>query len=333
MDSTKDLLCATALDLFMKHKVTHDQMFKWIRDTIRDAIADKPNDKVLYNASYGWYSINNQFKDFVNLEDIDVESKEFRMKASAFIIPFAKTVLDKQMNEGLRDALIAYKCSDIHKVRRELDTIYRNRCRLANLEVNIPELEKYLSNPYRNLHVLDHPEFQKATVEYLGGDRPNTWFCSYSRKNLEEILHTAHDGSYQKVLEGKIRDEEYVALKYISRDTLEEYVSHLAEIRSVKKQKEESFMSLLDQKGYKDPIVWKSQDVYKFDVITYIIKYGITPDVATTKNDKEYVALIEEEFGLICASEDGSKLAIREIPYGMSWHIREYDGWESIEVV
>jgi hypothetical protein len=235
MDSAKEQLCAVALDLFLAHKVSHEEMFRWIRDTITHAVVNQPKDRVLYNASHGCYGVSKQFQEFVGNADLEEESKEFRAKASQLVGPFGKSVLDQPKNAGLRESLLAYKCSVLHKVRRDAETIYRNMCRLANLEINVPELAEYLSDPYRNMSVEAHPAFPWARVEYLGSERPNTWFCSYTRENLEEILKKARDGSFPAALHNEIRYAEDTALKHVSRDTLDDFVTHLADIKKVKR--------------------------------------------------------------------------------------------------
>jgi hypothetical protein len=323
-DKARDHLVAVATELFTKHNVKQDEMFTWIREAITVVVASKPKTRVLYNSAYGGFDTSSDFDEYIGDK---YNFTNFREQSTTFIQPFGKYILDKPQFEGLRECLYTYETSDLQKLLSHIRTIHYDRIKLKNLPINVRVLEEYLSDPDASRDV--QPTALKAQVSYLSGDRTITWCSKYPRANLEELLAEVREGTYQRKIQAEIANAENAMMKHVSREVMEDLIAHYGNIHHVKMNKNTSFVTMLHDNGYNDLSIWCYQGHYKFEIMTYIIKRNLRHD---TPVPQEIVDLVEEKFGLVCASDAYCTLKIEEIPTGMTWRISEYDGLETVYV-
>ena len=319
-----------AVELFSKHKVKQDEMFQWIRDAIAKSVESRPKQFILYNACYGGFSLSPEFERYIR-DGNKVKYHKIREHASKYIQPFGKHVLDKKELIGLRGHLYAYEQSPLKKINQHLVSLFYDRPKLANLEMNISALAAYLSCPSASSDV--KPTSMKPQVSYLESGDVHRWCTKYNRRDLQDVLDDALEGTYKRQLEASIAQHEEAALSIVSRDILEDFLAHYKEVQNydVKRgQERKAFCTSILEKGYQtDMSLWKLQHIYNTGIITYIIKHNIS---APAPEDAESVSHIENEFGFACASGKHANLAVSAIPEGMSWEISEYDGLEKVHI-
>jgi hypothetical protein len=328
-DKAREHLVAVATELFTKHNVKQDEMFTWIREAITVVVASKPKTRVLYNGAYGGFDTSSEFDEYVGNDRYTFT--DFREQSTTFIQPFGKYIIDKPHFEGLRECLYTYETSNLQKLLSHIITIHYDRIKLNNLPINARVLEEYLTDPDASRNV--QPVALKAQVSYLSGDQPITWCSKYPRANLEELLAEVREGTYQRKIQAEIANAENAIMKHVSREVMEDLIAHYGDMHRIKNKKEKesktAFVTMLHNNGYNDLSIWRYQGHYKFEIMTYIIKRNLRHD---TPVPQEIVDLVEEKFGLVCASDAYCTLKIEEVPAGLSWRISEYDGLETVYI-
>ena len=263
-------------------------------------------------------------------------SKELREEAAQYMQPFGKHMLDKEELEGMREYLYAYHTSKLHDIMKHVVSITFDRPRLAHYHKSVKELEAYLSDPSASRDVV--PAYNvKPDVSYLSFNGPvANWGPKYERKDLEDMLEEAWKGDYARRFEQDLLKDETAALSVVSREVFEDFMQHFEKVQKYVSKRErgdrKSFITCLLEKGCTDDLsVWKMQETYDISIMTYIISRNLKADVPM--DDPDTICRIEKQFGLVWASHTCSKLAIAEIPHGVSWRVSEYDGLEKVYVV
>lgn len=336
MDSTKKQLIANAIELFTKHNVKQGEMFDLIRDAITKTVAEKPKTLVLYNACHGGYGVTHEFQEFAkDIQHILPSKDEFREKAPAYMQAFGKHILDNEEMVGLREHLCYYAKNVFLKdlfVKR-IASIHGNKIKLDNLERNAKELEAYIADSRSTIYV--HEPIKPYISYLLSNKNARGWFIQCTRFDLRNLMSQV--GTKKDELASDIAKDEQAILTHVDTDVYEDMMTHYQEMQKIQKKcdgdDEKPFVTLLLEKGYKNDLSiwhWKTQQKYTFMAITYVISRNLrfheTPSEETIRN-------IEHEFGLLCASDTCSNLAIAEVPGGMSWKVGQYDGLEKVYIV
>jgi hypothetical protein len=114
MDAAREVLVSAAVRLFEEHNVAQGDMFTWIRDSLKLSAARSRPTRVLVNVAYGGMSFSHSFRAFLARRDPSFEydynsyDPETRVRASAFVVPFAEELLSSDMMRGVRDVLALY---------------------------------------------------------------------------------------------------------------------------------------------------------------------------------------------------------------------------------
>jgi hypothetical protein len=108
LSSLKTQLLENSLDLVLRHGIAERDLQLWIKQALLEAVSDKPDIHVVYNACYGGFGLSDHFKKFCEDQSINITNTHF----------YEHTINEKSKNEK--------------KSRNSLD-IYRDRVQIASV--------------------------------------------------------------------------------------------------------------------------------------------------------------------------------------------------------
>jgi hypothetical protein len=357
MEEEKTKLLSSAVSLLMNYNIPQGDMFKWIREELKEKVGKMPKERVLYNTVHGGMGLSEEFEEFISHCPSNIYDKEVRTSLVKHILPFGKKIANKY--SGLTNLLylydeyrvghLVYQVRQWIRLEREKEILTRNFDILCN----------YLSNPHSTYSNKTGDDCVRPCY-YTMISIPN--FSHYTRTDLEQLktecMEVFGDKINQQIddlrnqLQQAITEDLMYDMKdyfYLLDKRREEYKRDLS--RSYRRDTEErtTFMNGLNRYGYEYNSVWKYQVVYDSDAIQFLLylrsqwvgviasdpitiyDYFLLKEVKIANPD--LLNLVYEKFGLLCASGQYSNLAIAEMPAKMEWQVGDYDGKETVYIV
>lgn len=302
--------------------------------------------------------------DFESDADYISHLQRERTATVPFLIPFAKSVLSDPSCAGLHRVLYMYHTYSFGALIGFATRIVKYTKDKHNCADNLKLLRNYLDDPESVYHGKKHWVPNSFTLTYK-----NVEFENYSREQLETLFKESIDSDIVQEYYNKIADTRkemkdiFAAFPDISAETAEQCMKEIVSfveddlnpttpstrkkpaqtyerIYDFPREKEtRSFITIILSEGWKSSKAWlkRMRDVYSQVAIKFLMNKYIddttTTDFLTgavipdTLLDCEY-----EHFGLLCASDRYSNLAIANMPALLDYTISEYDGLESVKV-
>jgi hypothetical protein len=361
----KEQLTTVAIDLMMNHKTSQREMHEWIREALKVHVHGLPPIRVLYNNCYGGYGYSKQFKAF--LEEHNGRSttqKEERIDAVKYISMFATQLLDSGLYKGLREILYIYHYHGFDSIISKVSKVINMEKEKLSVLFNVEIIRSYLNSPNSKYNeVKDEVSPMKLPIWVLKLTPIDTKLANYTKQELEVLLNDYYEGTYMTELDETLSSTIHHLTTQLGQDIYNELDSFV-ENEQLKasdacknkwldfdKNKYKVFTSLLAKNGFTDDIVWHYQRFYEKYAIKYLFKcYLDNSDMMSAASSspdtvydfvfntqvplkKDVMDVVEETFGLLCASGSCSKLAITTVPAILEWEVGEYDGLENVYVV
>lgn len=327
----KEAIKRASVALIRDHGVKQPTMFKWIREAIREYAKDLPKQRVLYNTCFGGYKLSKEFLEFVKCNDKHAEMRE---EGVQYIVPFAKSVLEKPELRTLADVLhmyhkykfqtIFHSISDVGYIQRSVQKYKKNLVALREYLSNTSAVTDGAKNPWSGMLAFDKVDFE-----------------SYSREKLQNVLEKCEDEDYPAKQDARVQEIYDTLVDAIGAGPLKDVLCFSLNERTREEsphgRRKQSFIGELLTKGFDEPNTWiHRQTSYNYRSILYLInKYKsddakagvdfISGESIVVGDEKMY-----EKFGLLCASGAYADLAIDELPALMDYDIHEYDGKENV---
>lgn len=315
MEDAKVKLINAAVELLSQHDVKQKQIFKWIREAFIDHVRDMPKVRVVYNNCHGGFGLSTKFKEYIGSEYVDSRS---RTKYVDKIQHFGRTIMQRYEQHRLLDVLYCYHTQNFGQVFGVLTNIVRNQQYIDNIVRNAEILRAYLADPN-----ISHPLATIAPSEFELKYGIND-FRRYTVQGWQDLLAKYDSGSITNYYKNEIETHD-LNLKHLDESVLEDMKKFIVRIQS-RNIERMCFIDMLNKYGVDDLCTWSVQRYYNENAIMYLLSNP--PHIESY--DEKILRYVEEQFGLLCASDTYAKLAITEVPALIDWRISEYDGLERV---
>lgn len=354
MEDSKQAFVKYAIDLFSNHNVKQHELFSLVRESLLKHVSGLPKRKVLYNDCYGGFSFSEEFEKY--LQEVDdkctlSDYENIRGLAVPHIVPFGQSIIKNQslFPSWFGDMLYVYEAYNLKRVIQCIKSIHRDETTIPLLNKNAELLKTYLESSPTEPVIEEQNNYYKPSHWLLQSDKPG--FKSYKIADLEDLLAGHQKGEFVAAKQQSITKSKDEILALIPEHIFGELD---ASIKQPKKQcsrpytihkDEVTFIELVQKYGFDHKKTWEYQEYYTDEAIFYLLnKYKSS----NTKTDCKYDVIREEDiktyqddilersverFGLLCASDVYSQLALAEIPALVDYHVGEYDGKEQVYVV
>lgn len=297
--------------LLLDHGIHQKKVFHWVRDAMKECVADLPNVPILYNKAHGGYSLSKEFALFVSKykttkskldyedcneyedEETKIEgdsssdddysycSRDERITNVQYIIPFAVSILEDPQYSGLKEILWTYHTTNIaHVFNLAQRLLFRKKDNAIVLK-NVQRLREYLENPSstygKNVDVTNNIHYFQYS-DSIG-------FEKYTKDALKQVIDVIDSsviqdehGTKNPVLhmEALVNELEKELLNIVHASTLTailEFIQTYNKSRGKVDRVSEmkTLLYMLQQKGYRNPYTWAFQGSYHERAIVYLI--------------------------------------------------------------
>lgn len=316
------------IDLFTNHGMDKHSIYKLVKSTIIEHVSHLPKIRVLYNAEHGSFGFSDEFIQFYNKRFSEYD----RIKPIPYLIPFADHILAKFAD--LSPVFAVMETYPIESVFQNISQINIYEQHISNIYTNIDIIRKYLAtNPEHS------PDARNVTYDDIFLEISVTDdIYRYNVDGLAALL-ARYDECPYKYLASKLKyiqelkNDSTILLSEEVIEDMSTYMHIYDDIKPTKICNYDEFVKLLETRGTRDVETWKSQLYYEPVAIMYLLSLvdkGILHEVFPRAGRLSDVG--KETFGLLCASGKYAKLQITEVPAGVDWEVREYDGLETIVI-
>jgi len=270
------------------------------------------------------------------------------------LIQFAKSVLNDPVCAGMHRILHIYHKYHFATLVGFATKVVQYTKDKQNCADNIKLLRNYLDDPESVYHGKKYWVPNRFTMTYK-----NNQFENYTREQLESLFQESMDRDivkeyYDKIANTRKEMKDILnTFEDVPEETAKQFIEDLIafvdkDLSSIKpysiydtpvKKENRPFITILLSEGWKSSSIWLSRmkEVYSKVAMKFITDKYTNEDATSdflsgseipdTLLDCEY-----EHFGLLCASDRYSNLAIAEMPALLDYRISEYDGLESVQV-
>lgn len=310
-------------ELVIDKGVPQSWLYREITSRLKQLCTDKV--RILYNTRYGGFGFNNEFKQFAKLENDD---EYYRTDMCEPIQSFGKYIATEY--PVLFNMVYTY-----YALHDELSPKFAN-CHLYKCDKD-------------TLDILQHNLGVLYTLKQTHGGTAHmneNWKVPSEGNNMYRI-------SYRKLQEDKecmnIATDTYTVdevIKYTEGEVLkyqEKVADRAATIDNaclqtlMKKFPQEIhihnmyFLKAIKEYGVEHVATWKYQKMLNETHIRHMILHK--SHISACDDDDDVVReRCYETIGLLCASDEYASLKFAEVPKGISYSIREYDGREFVVV-